>query len=78
VDDDLAAIDAAIDTLSGWFDNITIFANRHDFKEGNTTSVWRGRGNWHARHGQVREWLLKQNTVSAVEAKRDLHNGDEA
>ena len=74
--DDIAVIDAAIDTLTCHFENITIFASRHDPSTGNTLSTWRGRGNWHARHGHVREWLIKQDEQARIEMRAEAGEGE--
>ena len=46
--------------LSDNFDSVIVFASKFD-KENEETSYWvEGCGNWCARYGQVREWLVKQ------------------
>lgn len=46
--------------MSQGFDAVTILASRYD-KNDDTTSYWtRGDGNFMARFGQVKEWLLRE------------------
>lgn len=43
------------------FDTVQIFASKYEDDENGDTSYWvEGRGNWCARFGQVREWLISQ------------------
>lgn len=70
-DEDIEAIDEAIAGLQSHFEHITVFATRYDPETGNTISAWRGVGSWHARHGQVREWLIKQDAIARIEARRE-------
>ena len=67
-DEDTIAVDKALNFLASHFDCVTIFVNRFNAESGNTISAWRGRGNWHARHGQVREWVIKCDTDARIEA----------
>ncbi len=73
-DEELQAEDAritndAIEILKERFENITIFGNRFSPETGNTLSYWVGYGNWHARHGQIIEWIIKQNTQCEIDQK---------
>lgn len=68
---EIEAQDRALDLLNEHYENITIFASRFDPATGHTLSTWRGRGNWHARHGQIREWVIKQDAKAAIEAENE-------
>ena len=61
-DQDLELLQKAIDTLGEHFDSVQIFATRHDTD--GTKSIQKGCGNWFARYGQVREWMLKEEQSS--------------
>lgn len=61
-DRELAMIQQHVDALGEHFDTVQIFVSRHDMAvEEGTISANRGSGNWFARFGQVREWLVKQD-----------------
>lgn len=63
--DDLKIVTKAIQDLSEHFDSIQIFATRYDANsEGATVNVSKGTGNWFARAGQVREWIIKEDEAS--------------
>lgn len=47
----------AAKSLAEHFDAVEIFVSRHD-GSGGTRTIAKGSGNWHARLGIVREWLL--------------------
>lgn len=40
------------------FDSVQVFATRHDPEQGGTVQFQIGKGNWFARFGQVREWMV--------------------
>lgn len=57
--DDLQRIEAVISQLGEHFDSVMIFCTRHDEgQEGGTVNCALGSGNWYARYGQCREWLI--------------------
>lgn len=46
------------------FDSVTVFANVYE-PDGNTSYWTIGDGNWCARFGQIREWLVRTEGQSA-------------
>jgi len=59
--DDMARVQSAIDALGEHFDTVQILTTRHEEgSDGGTVNVSLGSGNWFARYGQCREWLIKQ------------------
>lgn len=53
--------------LGEHFDSVQIFCTRHEGgPDGGTFSTSRGVGNFYARYGQVREWLLEQDSKTGV------------
>lgn len=71
-DDDLKRVTEALNSLGEHFDSVHIFATRHEpATENGTVAVQRGVGNWFARYGQVREWVLKRDESSREQARRD-------
>lgn len=72
-DGDQKLVQDAIQTLVEHFDAVQIFASRHEQGESaGTVYVSEGRGNWYARYGQVRTWLLNEEDVS-----RNIRQGDQ-
>ena len=69
-------LQAALATLFQWFDTIQIFVSRIDPKDQKTHYEAAGQGNWMARSGQVREWLIVQDEVLRENARQDC-NRDE-
>ena len=64
-DKDMEMLQKALDALGEHFDSVQIFATRHDSGgSGGTIGVKRGCGNWFARYGQVREWMIQEEQSS--------------
>lgn len=59
-DEDLDRVKRACETLGEHFDTVQIFVTRHEpgIEDGTINITW-SEGNWFARYGQVREWLVK-------------------
>lgn len=57
--EDRKRIDDAVKTLSEHFDTVQIFVTRHEGVLGGTVASTIYEGNFYARYGQIREWLLK-------------------
>lgn len=69
---DIERIQAALDILSEHYDAVHIFASRHEPEvEDGTVSVNKGVGNWYARNGQVREWILKQDEYTKINCRKE-------
>lgn len=61
--------------LGEQFDTIHIFATRHESGEKHGTLRFsEGVGNWYARYGQIRDWLVREEetTREAVRREKDL------
>ena len=57
--EDIKTVDAHIDQLMEHFDSVQIMVTRHMPTElDGTVQISRGAGNWYARYGQVREFLI--------------------
>lgn len=54
------------------FDNVQIFVSTLQKPSGETASFQMGGGNWHARRGQIAEWMEQED-----EALRDWVRFDE-
>lgn len=73
---DLKLVDDALKLLSEHFDNVHIFAARHEGGEDGGTTVYnKGIGNWFARWGQIDYWHRKQSEQARIEQRSD--NEDE-
>jgi hypothetical protein len=60
--DDESRLTKAIQTLSEHFDTVQLFVTRHEpgALDG-TVSACRGTGNWYARIGYVKEWIIQHD-----------------
>lgn len=59
-DEDLQRVQDAVDVLIEHFDSVQILATKHEPEiEDGTVHVSLGAGNWYARYGQAKEWLLR-------------------
>lgn len=59
---DVEMVRKHVQALGEHFDTVQIFCTRHEpFEKDGTISVNLGEGNWHARYGQVAEWMIKQD-----------------
>lgn len=71
-DQDMERLDAALKVLEEHFDTVQIFTTRYDGGEGHGTVYGiRACGNFYARYGQVRHWLLLEDEATRLKAKLD-------
>ncbi|MGP1665752.1 MAG: hypothetical protein ACTS5I_07570 [Rhodanobacter sp.] len=74
---DMQRLEKALESLSEHFDSCQIFVTRHESGTlDGTVNVNLGVGNWYARYGQVHEWLIKQDEMARVKARRDDASSD--
>ena len=66
-------IEGALTTLGDHFDSVHIFCTRYEpeTKVGGTSAINKGVGNWFARYGQIREWLICQDEEARLSQKQD-------
>lgn len=65
-------VQAAINLLIEHFDTVQIFVTKHEpISEQGTVSIAIGDGNWHARAGQVSDWLVKQEERTRQAVRRE-------
>lgn len=76
-DKDVSILKSHAAQLAEHFDSVQILVTRHSPEDDGTINVAWGAGNWFARIGQVREWLLKKDEESRVEARRKQENDDD-
>ena len=73
-DADTEMVERHVRELGEHFDSVQILVSRHEPEtEDGTISISNGSGNWFARYGQTREWLIKaeERTRDAVRGERD-------
>lgn len=71
-DKELERVKKAIDDLGEYFDAVMVFAT---FKnpDGSTSWVSKGIGCHFTRRGVVREWMLREDGVTRINARRNEH-----
>lgn len=73
--EDLRRIDDAVKMLTEHFDAIQVFVTRHESGElGGTVRVSKGVGNWYARYGQIKHWIIVEEHASRLSVKPDGEN----
>lgn len=68
---DVIRCQEAAQALGEHFDSVQVFATRHE--EGTshgTINIHVGVGNWFARFGQVRDWVVKKEEETKVEIRK--------
>lgn len=70
-DPDLERLRDAANALGEHFDTVQILVTRHEEGETGTVNASWGTGNWFARFGQVREWVIKSEERSRELIRRD-------
>ncbi len=61
MNDDYARVEKAVESLGEHFDSVQIFVTLHEPTKGGTIAICNGSGNWHARYGQVRGWVIRED-----------------
>jgi hypothetical protein len=75
-DEDLERVKKAVSDLGEHFDTVQIFITRQEPGQKSTQHIALGSGNWFARYGQVREWMIREDESARV-SRRDDIRGDE-
>ena len=70
-DEDMAAVKDACAGLMSRFDAVQILATRHTSDEKGSVRVNYGKGNWFARYGLAKFWLLREEQYDKDEQQRD-------
>lgn len=70
-DPDLVTLDRHVAQLMEHFDSVQIICTRFEAKAGKTSCASRGDGNWYARVGAVREWLIRDDQATREDVKGD-------
>lgn len=70
-EDDMAMVRQHVEKLMDHFDTVHIFASRHMPAELDGTAVANcGRGHWHARFGQISEWVIYEEERIRTAARK--------
>lgn len=70
-------IDGHVAALLEHFETVQIFVTKVHKEADATASMVRGDGNWFARYGQVKEWILKTEAMARREIPRPPRESDE-
>lgn len=71
-DPDMKRLKEAARLLGEHFDVVAIYASRHEANtEGGTVYLSYGVGNWFARYGQVRDWIVREEERAREKGRRD-------
>lgn len=76
-DEDQAVLDRHVAQLREHFDAVQIVAVKHINDSEGTISYSNGAGNWYARTGLMREWLLKIDERERESIRRQAREGDD-
>ena len=72
---DIARVDKALKELGVFFETVHIFCTNHnadpDNPDSGTVTTTKGQGNWHARYGQIKEWMIKQDEYTRIQCRKD-------
>lgn len=69
-----------VDALAEHFEAVQIFASHHiidaeDPHDGETLRIDYGTGNYLARYGQVREWIIGEDEINRSAARKSMDQG---
>jgi hypothetical protein len=74
--EDFDRLSAALHSLGEHYDTVQIFISNHE--EGATMSLGEGVGNWFARFGQIKVWIVQNEAVEADAIFGDSFREDES
>jgi hypothetical protein len=57
---DMSVIEKHCTELMKKFDTVQLFCSRHEIDTGGTVNCHTGQGNFFARYGHVKQWVLKE------------------
>lgn len=69
---DMKRLDEALKVLDEHFDTVQIFVTRYDGGgDHGTVHATRSHGNFYARYGQVKHWLMLEEAATKLRAAED-------
>jgi len=72
---ELDRLDKVCQDLGEHYDTVQVFVTRHtpgDDEESGTINAHTGRGNWLARLGQVKDWVIKQDEKTRISCREEV------
>lgn len=78
-DHDMELISSALERLGEHFDSVQIFANRQEVDGGDQSivNIYSGCGNWFARYGQVKNWLITEDERTKTRVRNEIFDEEE-
>jgi hypothetical protein len=74
----LSPLKKAIHDLGEHFESVQIFVSTHQPAEvGGTVHASVGVGNWYARYGQIREWVIRTEEETKCRVRLECANEDD-
>jgi hypothetical protein len=74
----LSPLKKAIHDLGEHFESVQIFVSTHQPAEvGRTVHASAGVGNWYARYGQIREWIIRTEEETKCSVRLECVNEDD-
>lgn len=73
----LELISAHVGQLAEHFDNVQIFCSKVEDGGDVSLTLHKGTGNWQARYGQVKEWIIYNEAQIAHKAARDFDEDED-
>ncbi len=71
-DEDRERLKKSLHELSEHFDSVQILCTRYKGgDDGGTVNISMGEGNWFARYGQMKEWLIREEETSKESRRHD-------
>jgi hypothetical protein len=70
-EEDMKRIKEAAASLGEHFDTVQIFVTRHDADSIGSVNATYGSGNWFARLGLVRDWLIRQDEFTRLRCRTE-------
>lgn len=76
-EEQLKMIEQHVESLGEFFDSVQIFCSQRDPDGKQETQTFAtGCGNWFARYGQIREWVIRAEESSREQARREEREPD--
>ena len=76
-DKDMAVIQHHAEILRAHFDSVQIFVTRQNDKEKKTVCADTGSGDWYARYGFIKTWVVHQDAYTAKYGLGDTQKDDD-
>ena len=76
---DMEMISDVLARLGEHFDSVQIFASRQEVDGGDQSvvNIYSGCGNWFARYGQVKNWLITENERTKTRVRNEIFDEED-